>query len=94
MNWLDRRCVGWSRAWKALRDKHKGLYVCPHSKEQWEYMGTIANYHEFRHRSLYGSRSVDRIPSIDTDFDLCEGSCEVVAAQCTSPVTFDTGEAC
>lgn len=94
MNWLKRECRGWSRAWKVLRDKYKGLYVCPNYREQWEYMGTYANHHEFRHRSLYGVRTIERIPVDETDFDLCEEPCEVFVPQCTSPVTFDSGEAC
>ena len=95
MNWLKPSCRGWYRAWTELRMRHNyDLYICPESGEVWQYMGTHNNMHEFRHRSLYGGRAVDRIPVIETDFILNERSCESGVPTCENPLTFDLNIRC
>jgi hypothetical protein len=94
-NWLKSTCRGWHRAWTELRMRHNyDLYVCPDSGEVWQYMGTLDNMHEFRHRSLYGVRVLDRIPVMENDFEVCDRSCEIGVPTCENPLTFDLNIRC
>jgi len=63
---------GWERAWGVIATEY-GDFSCenPHSGEVWQYMGSTATEHQFRHRDLFGSfepRVVRNIPIEPHDF--------------------------
>lgn len=66
---LKRTDPGWTRAWNVITERY-GDPACTDEDtgESWQYMGTAGDMHEFRHRSLKGIRTYDRVPAIEGDF--------------------------
>lgn len=71
-SWLEPSLRGWPRAWEAIKAKH-GDYACRCEccGEVWQYMGTDAAGHNFRHRDLNGNgRGGECVPEESGDFEL------------------------
>ncbi len=66
IDYLDRKVVGWERAWRAVEAKWGPL----DAGEGWQYMGSANGTHQFRNRMLHGERRYENVPIESGDFHL------------------------
>jgi hypothetical protein len=67
IKFLDPTHQGWHRCWVLIKAKY-GDEACYEDGEAWQYMGSTATEHQFRHRNYKGKRTYEAIPVQDHDF--------------------------